>query len=342
MSAKSIVSLRTHQDLTGRRFGHLVVQKYVGGKQYKWECVCDCGGRVIAQAIHLKSELIRSCGCFRAEFEMGNRAIDLAGRRFARLVVVGFAGRTKTKTLLWKCRCDCGSEVAAVRSQSLLRGNTRSCGCYHRERAGEMGRASVKHGDSKSVEYNTYKSMIDRCHKEKNPAYKTYGAKGIRVCQRWRDDYSNFLADMGRRPSNDHSIDRIDNTHGYSCGECEDCLTRGEPKNCRWLLKAKQARNKTTNTFIECGGERLTLAEWAERSGLTCGCITKRMRCGWTAEEAINTPIQREHAKIDRRVPRATARMRKILADLRESSGAEEATRIMREAFAALMAESPG
>ena len=174
------------------------------------------------------------------------KLVDLTGQRFGRLTVVERAGSAPAGRPLWNCRCACGGAVVVV-GANLKNGNTRSCGCLRAEECGKTGARTaaansragtekrVKHGHARAVNrhplYSTWNSMKDRCRNPRNPKYRLYGGRGIRVCSRW-EDFVAFLADMGTKPSPKHSIDRIDNDGNY------------EPGNVRWATPHQQNRNR--------------------------------------------------------------------------------------------------
>lgn len=94
-------------------------------------------------------------------------------------------------------------------------------------------------------EYSSWRAMVRRCHDPRIPDYRYYGARGVTVCERWRDSLSNFLADMGCKPTPQHTIDRIDPTGNY------------EPGNCRWATRAEQSRNKISQVKLSVEGARV-------------------------------------------------------------------------------------
>lgn len=197
------------------------------------------------------------------------------GRRFARLTVLHIdQSRTKGKwrRAYWICQCECGA-LRSIRGESLRNGNTKSCGCLTRERLRSL---LTTHHDSFTLEYKSWTAMIQRCTNPKNRSYPDYGGRGIKVCDRWRRSYENFLSDMGRRPSPKHSLDRINNHLGYS------------PTNCQWATREKQQNNKRTNRTITCHSITRTLPEWSRLTGIHPNTIRTRLDIlGWTVGQAL-------------------------------------------------------
>lgn len=188
--------------------------------------------------------------CMKKEF------IDLTGQKFGRLTVVEFSSLDKNKNAIFKCFCDCGN-ISFVRSGHLRRELIISCGCYQIERQSNIFKHGEARHDKRTKEYRAWKSMKVRCYNPKNTSYVNYGAKGITVCEMWRYSYENFLADVGRAPSDKHSLDRWPNPYGNY-----------EPNNVRWAISEEQANNKTNNIILEYNGEKLTIAQWARKFGV--------------------------------------------------------------------------
>ncbi len=271
-------------DLSGQRFGRLVVRGPVGRSngQLKWECVCDCGNVRTIAGMSLREGNTRSCGCLKRDVTRERCRHDLAGKKFGRLTVLRETDRAACGRIRWLCLCECGKE-SEVFAESLTSGNTRSCGCLVKEIARQRCKARTVHGKKATPEHGVWATMKARCSNPKVSGYQNYGGRGIKVCERWAGSFLAFLEDMGTRPSPKHSIDRIDKDGNY------------EPKNCRWATRHEQARNRSDNLVIEHGGERLTLAEWSERTGLKGMTIKNRLHRGWTVEQTLTLPLMRRN-----------------------------------------------
>ena len=199
------------------------------------------------------------------------------GDKFGRLTVIGYCGVqmiSGNPNRVWKCKCDCGN-VVDVRTSKLKSGSKRSCGCLMIEHQKE---APIKHGKSHSREFNTWQRMKQRCYTKGCDSYKNYGARGIKVCDRWLHSFENFYADMGEAPKG-YSIDRIDSNGDYC------------PENCRWASMREQQNNKRNTFLITFNGITKPLSYWSETLGIKSNTIHARIRyLKWSVEKALTTP----------------------------------------------------
>ncbi len=167
------------------------------------------------------------------------KRLDLTGQAFGHLHVVSRAPQPAnriSKRTYWECRCNCGTLIT-VSADDLKSGNNISCGCVKRQ---AMIDRNTVHGhrihNNTTSEYWSYRAMMKRCYQESQYGFKWYGGRGITVCDRWKDSFLNFLADMGPKPGPQFTIERLRVNGNY------------EPANCIWLHESLQARNRRPRT----------------------------------------------------------------------------------------------
>lgn len=146
-----------------------------------------------------------------------------------------------------------------------------------------------KHGEARrgqhSLEWERWIAMLTRCTNPKASNFKRYGGRGIKVCERWKLSFEDFLSDMGRIPSPDYSIDRENNDGDY------------EPTNCKWATRSEQQNNRRNTTLIEHDGKKLSPVEWSKITGIPAPRIWHRIRHGWPTEEALFKPATKNNQK---------------------------------------------
>ncbi|KPJ34748.1 hypothetical protein [Burkholderia multivorans] len=199
---------------------------------------------------------------------MANQYVSSTGERFGMLVVLGDAPRTGVHRKVF-ARCDCGT-VRDFIIYNLRNGHTTSCGC--------VPKRSTKHGHARagnaSPTYRAYRDMRTRCENPKYREFHLYGGRGITVCERWRESFENFLADMGERPDG-LTLERDRVNEGYG------------PENCRWATDQEQALNRRSNVRIEYQGRTQTISQWAEELNLNAGTLYDRAARGWPPERIL-------------------------------------------------------
>ena len=192
---------------------------------------------------------------------MGRKLENLNGQKFGSLFVLKYDSNYK-----WFCKCLCG-KIISVKSAKLKNGDTKTCGC-------KIGFSS---GNSKLVEYKIWLGIKNRCYNKNYMHFDSYGKRGIKVCDRWLESFENFLEDMGKRPSKEFSIDRIDVNKDYS------------PENCRWVDQKTQARNKRNTKIVNYKGVEKPVIELCEELNLNYSKIISRLKRGWLVEKAFET-----------------------------------------------------
>ncbi len=194
-------------------------------------------------------------------------ANEYIGKKFGKLTIMC---RVNGKGhVIVRCRCECGSELNVWR-HNLTSGRTIRCReCRRTEK--------TIHGLQNTPEWNSWVAMRQRCLNPKNDHYPRYGGRGIKICDRW-SDFRKFLADMGNKPSGDHSIGRIDNDGDYT------------PKNCEWQTRDDQANNMSHSKFLEIDGVRMTAAQWAKKMSIGYAAVLGRLERGWSPRDAVMIP----------------------------------------------------
>jgi hypothetical protein len=205
------------------------------------------------------------------------RSIDITGQTRKHLTVIEPVGYNSAKSLVWRCRCDCGKEVRIRTTDFLHPKKYASCGCKGKRHTKLHGLSRIN--APTRGHYMIWKEMIRRCTDPSNAAYARYGGRGISVCDRWLASCQAFIDDIGPRPKGT-TLDRIDNNGNY------------EPGNCRWATFKEQARNTRSCRMIEIDGVSRSLSEWVERmaSPVNYNTVLTRIQRGWPVREAIVFP----------------------------------------------------
>lgn len=202
------------------------------------------------------------------------------GKKFNSLTILDVEVSDKRVRYRFVCKCDCGN-TTIVRTGRVINGYTKTCGCrnkgynYH-----DADQLSIKYRNI----YSIWNTMRHRCYDPKNHKFKNYGARGIVVCDEWKYKFEPFLTwALQNGYKKGLTIDRINNDGNY------------EPSNCRWANPTTQARNKTTNKLVTYKGETKCVAQWCDDLNISYDTVRARIRLGWSADKAFETPISRSN-----------------------------------------------
>ena len=219
--------------------------------------------------------------------EMGKLRNDLTNMDFGMLHVIQRAPDhitpNGTLKVVWECVCNnCGKTGVLMYSEHLLKQGIVSCGCMKAER---MSKTMSTHRRSRTRLYNIWCAMKRRCYNPNDVRYDSYGGRGITVCDEWKNSYENFqnwAIENGydeNAPRGKYTIERKD-VDGNYC-----------PDNCKWATIKEQANNTRFNHIITIDGISKTIAQWAEHTGLSQGCIESRLnKLGWDEYDAVMIP----------------------------------------------------
>lgn len=204
-----------------------------------------------------------------------SKFVDLTGKRFNNLTVISRVENTESGAIKWNCLCDCGN-YTIVRGDNLKSNSVKSCGCLNKKPA-----YNRIHGESKTTLYRKWQSMKRRCYDKNASNYKNYGARGIKVCDEWKNDFLAFKKwVLETRTDEALTIERID-VNGDYC-----------PENCIWLDKKGQSNNRRNCLMYTYNGKTQNLMQWCEELGLDYKLVYERLkRDNWSFEKAISTPV---------------------------------------------------
>lgn len=199
----------------------------------------------------------------------------IAGTSYGLWHVVRPAAERRGQSQYALCRCVCGAE-RKVPHHTLRTGKTKSCGkCPEGYAIRSAGQRRWRSSEKKSTwpEHHVWVGLRQRCKK-----HPRYAGRGITVFPAWKSSFDRFIADVGRRPSALHSLDRIDNDRGY------------EPGNVRWATKQEQANNRHNSRILTAFGKTQTLQQWANEVQISQRTLGARLYNGWTIERALTQP----------------------------------------------------
>lgn len=189
--------------------------------------------------------------------------------------------KSSYREIICACTCRCGTKTRFYYLKGLQSGRIKSCGCLQHQP--HTGRA-ITHGEAghtnKATEYVIWTQIKTRCLNQRSHAYLRYGGMGITICDRWKNSYLDFLADVGRRPSFLYTLDRHPDPFGNY-----------EPGNVRWATRTEQARNRRNSLLITIGDKTLCAVEWAELYGINYNTFLARIKTqGLSPEVALSKP----------------------------------------------------
>lgn len=271
--------------LTGEKIGRLELMRELERAflnhrfRRMGEFKCDCGKIIERRIDRVEANPTSHCGCSKpVPVRPKAPPTILPGERFGGLTFVHLESRTDRGYYFGLFSCVCGAEKA-LNIASVRKGETKSCGCAS---ASMRAAAHTVHGEARhgqrTAEYRVWKQMRRRCNDPRAPRYARYGGRGISVCERWKE-YEAFLTDMGRKPSADHTLDRINSDGNY------------EPENCRWATPDLQSMNRAYTWKVVVDGQTMTVPKAAASRGLKYHTVRARLLAGKTIEQALQEVV---------------------------------------------------
>ncbi len=201
------------------------------------------------------------------------------GQKFYRWTIIKTYANQKKRASFYLCVCDCGTKQRVL-DRTLRYSYSKSCGCLSAEMAADrLKKQNTIHGMTGSPEFHAWQAMRFRCENKKYSLFHRYGGRGIKVCKRW-EKFENFYKDMGPRPKNKQSLDRINSDGNY------------EPGNCRWANWREQQNNRKNNRMLSYNGKTQTMAQWSKEVGIGARTIWYRLSKGYSIKDALTKPVR--------------------------------------------------
>lgn len=200
---------------------------------------------------------------------MAGKATIKHGDIFGKWMVLKEVCCKSKKYKMYLCKCECGKQ-RIVRGEALRGGRSSSC----------SRKCSSNQWQNKyPKEYRAWQNMKNRCRNKNVDRYYRYGGRGIEMCKQWGASFETFINDMGAAPGKRYSIDRIDNNKNY----CKE--------NCRWATAQEQAWNRSNTKYVKINDDKVPLAKLAKMRKMKYIVLYKRLRSGWSIEDAVNEPV---------------------------------------------------
>lgn len=264
-------------DLSGVVFGKLRVLKRGEniGKVVAWICECKCGREKLIRSNSLRMGTARSCRQKFCGFE------EFSGKRFGAWEVIKRVENRK-RAISFLCRCSCG-KTSTVFLQCLRDGSSRSCGCLSKHAPRYIIHGATS-GRKQTSEWRSWQAAKNRCLNPNSKHFNSYGGRGISMCPKWFNSFSNFFKDMGEIPGLNFSLDRIDNNGNY------------EPGNCRWATKKEQSNNRRNSIKIDFDRKIFNAKQFADYIGVSNSTL-----CLWNKKHGTKPELFLSLAKNKRR-----------------------------------------
>ena len=273
---------------SGQKFGSWTtvrLERNASSGALEWLCRCECGIEKYKRSRFLYINKNKNLACRRCSFLNGRRHSISIGQKFCCLTVVSeedINTMSGKKRRAYLCECSCGN-TNIVYLQELLNGKRTSClECSRSKKIiHKILPTSKNYENGYNEEFNythplksTWRKIINRCYNHNDSNYVNYGARGIRVADSWHT-FETFAKDIGKKPSKDHSVDRINNDGNYSLD------------NCRWATRLEQASNKRSNLNIKHNGNTKIMSEWARDLNVGTKILSQYLINGHSFDEAV-------------------------------------------------------